>query len=312
MKVLVFGAGVIGSYLATRLHESDVEVSMLARGEKFLNIKEKGVVLEDFFTHQQTVSRIRVLDKPDLETYDLVMVIVQMVHIKDVLPVLAQLKNAKSFLFIGNNVNGFENTVTHLGHKNLLAGFITVGGKRNGHTVLFADADPKKPGKKAPLVLGKVNDIENKEINRIKNLFEKANIKVQSEEDMDGWLKTHAGMILGLASAFYLKENNIKQVAEDDELIKEIVKALRESMNVLKSLDVSIVPKKNRILHLIPGFLLESVFRKLMGSEYAEIALAGHAEAAREEMRALANGFLKLCEKSDVNHGAFKNLTDNI
>jgi 2-dehydropantoate 2-reductase len=312
MKVLIFGAGVIGSYLATRLYRSDVEVSMLARGEKFLNIKEEGVILEDFFNHEQTVSRIRVIDKPDHETYDLILVIVQMVHIHDVLPILSQFKNAKSFLFIGNNVNGFDHIRKHLSPKHILAGFTTVGGKRKDHTVLFADADPKKPGKKAPLVLGKVTEVEDPEFNSIKQLFEKANIKVQVEEDMDGWLKTHAGMILGLSSAFYLKENNIKHVAEDKKLIKQIVKALRESMQVLKSLGVTIVPKRNRILHLLPDFLLESVFRKLLGSEYAEIALAGHAEAARKEMRALADGFLVLCQKSNVSYDAFKKLSDNI
>jgi len=312
MKVLVFGAGVIGSYFATRLFQSGIDLSILARGEKFLKIKEQGVIVEDFFNHHQTVSKIRVIDKPDHEAYDLIMVIVQMVHVNDVLPVLSEFKNAKSFLFIGNNVNGFENTVTHLGHKNLLAGFITVGGKRKDHTVLFADADPKKPHKKAPLVLGKMNEFNNHEFDSIKQLFEEANIQVQSEEDMDGWLKTHAGMILGLASASYAKEHNLNRVAEDKELIKQIVKALRESMHVLKSLGVTIVPKRNRILHLLPDFLLESVFRKLITSEYAEIAIAGHAEAARKEMRALADGFLILCQKSNVSYGAFKSLTDSI
>ena len=100
MKILVFGAGAIGSYYATKLYQSEIDVSILARGEKFKNIKEKGVVVEDFFTHQQTVSKVRVIDKPDNEAYDLIMVVVQMVHINGVLPVLSEFKNAKSFLFI--------------------------------------------------------------------------------------------------------------------------------------------------------------------------------------------------------------------
>lgn len=312
MKVLVFGAGVIGSYIATRLFQSDVDVSILARGEKFLNIKDKGVIIEDYFDHRQTVSRIRVIDKPDHESYDLVLVAVQMVQVHDVLPVLSQFENAKSFLFIGNNVNGFDKVVKNLGHKNILAGFITVGGKRKGHTVLFTDANPEKPGKKAPLVLGKVNKVADHEYKSITRLFKEANIQVQAEDHMDAWLKTHAGMILGLASASYLKKNNIKQVAEDDELIKQIVQALRESMNVLKSLGVTIVPKRNRILNLLPDFIIESVFRKLLGSEYAEIAIAGHAGAARKEMRALADGFLVHCQISGKNYDAFKRLTDSI
>lgn len=312
MKVLVFGAGVIGSYFATRLSHSDVDVSMFARGDKFLNIKEKGVILEDFFNHNQTLSRVRVIEEPDQEAYDLVLVTVQMIHVRDVLPILMRFRNAKSFLFIGNNVNGFAYHKAYLGHKNIMAGFITVGGKSSGHTVIFTDADPTKPREKAPLVLGRVNEFETHEFNRIRQLFEEANIMVQIEEDIDGWLKTHTGMILGLASASYLKGHNIKEVAEDDELIKQIVKALRESMKVLKSLGITIVPKKNRILHLLPAFFLVTIFRKLLSSDYAEIAIAGHAEAARNEMRALADGFLVLCNESDVSYSTFKKLTDSI
>ena len=309
MKILVFGAGVVGSYYATKLYQSKIDVSILARGEKFTSIKEKGVIVEDFFTHQQTVSKIRVIDKPDNEAYDLIMVIVQMVHINNVLPVLSEFKNAKSFLFIGNNVNGFENIGKQLGHDNILAGFGAVGGKRNGHKVLFADTDPKKPNKKVPIVLGKVNAFSNQKFEKIIELFESANIKVEAVDDIDGWLKTHTAMILGLASAAYNKEYNTKDIAEDKELVKLIVKALRESMNVLKSLGVTIVPKRNRNLQFFPDFLLEFIFRKLLNSEYAEIAIAGHAEAARTEMRALADGFLVLCQKSKVNYGSLKKLT---
>jgi len=311
MKILVFGAGVIGSYYATKLYQSRIDVSILARGEKFQNIKENGIVIEDFFTGEQTVSKIHVIDKPDNEAYDLIMVIIQMVHINNVLPVLSEFKNAKSFLFIGNNVNGFENISKQLGHDKILAGFGAVGGKRNGHKVLFADADPKKPNKKAPIVLGKVNAFSNQKFENIKELFESANIKVEAVDDIDGWLKTHAAMILGLASAAY-KRDNMKSVANDKELVKLIVKALRESMNVLKSLGVTIVPKRNRNLHFFPDFLLEFIFRKLLNSEYAEIAIAGHAMAARTEMRALADGFLVHCQKSNIDYGAFKKLTGYI
>jgi 2-dehydropantoate 2-reductase len=312
MKILVFGAGVIGSYYAAKLYQSKIDVSILARGEKFRDINDNGVVIEDFFTGEQTVSRIRVIDKPDHEAYDLVMVTIQMVHINYVLPVLSQFTNAKSFLFVGNNVNGFENISKHLGPSKLLAGFGAIGGKRNGHKVFYADADPKRPNKKIPLVVGKVNAFSNQEFNKIKQLFEGANINVQVEDDVDGWLKTHVAMILGLASAAYKKDYNLKSIANDKELVKLIVKALRESMKVLKSLGITIVPKRNRYLQLLPGFFLEFVFRKLLYSEYAEIALTGHAMAARAEMRALADGFLVHCRKSNVDYGAFKKLTDYI
>ena len=309
MKILIFGAGVIGSYYAAKLHQAKIDVSILARGEKFKKIKKKGIIVEDFFTHQQTVSKVRVIDMPDNEAYDLIMVTVQMVHLDNILPILSEFKNAKSFLFIGNNVNGFGNISKQLDPDKILAGFGAIGGKRNGHKVFFADVDPKRPNKNTPLVLGKVNEFNNEKFKRIVELFESANIKVEVVDDIDGWLKTHAAMILGLAGAAYKKEYNMKSIAEDKELVKLIVQALRESMNVLKSLGVAIVPKRNKYLHFFPDFILEFIFKKLLNSEYAEIAIAGHTKAARTEMRALADGLLVLCQKSKVNYEALKNLT---
>lgn len=309
MKILVFGAGVIGSYYATKLYQGKIDVTLLARGEKFKNIKEKGVLVEDFFSGKQTVSKVRVIDKPDNEAYDLIMVIVQMNQIDNALPVLSEFKNARSFLFIGNNVNGFEKIGDYLGHDKILAGFGAVGGTRKDHKVIYTDKDSEKPNKITPLVLGKVNAFSDEKFKKIIALFESANITVEPVEDMDGWLKTHAAMIMGLVSATYKKDYNIKAIADDKELIKLIVKALRESMAALKTLGVTIVPKRNRYLHLFPGFLLEFIFKKMLRSEYAEIAIAGHAKAARLEMRNLADGLLLLCKKSKVKHGSLEKLT---
>lgn len=48
MKVLVVGAGVIGSFNTARLFRSGVDVKLLARGERLAALREHGVVLEDW------------------------------------------------------------------------------------------------------------------------------------------------------------------------------------------------------------------------------------------------------------------------
>ena len=93
------------------LHKIKDKGFIVEDSNKFYRLAEKGKglvnsvlskrrIAENFFTHQQTVSKICVIDKPNNEAYDLIMVIVQMVHINNVLPVLSEFKNAKSFLFI--------------------------------------------------------------------------------------------------------------------------------------------------------------------------------------------------------------------
>lgn len=41
-KVLFFGAGVLGSLYAARLHKAGSDVTILARGQRFKDIKEHG------------------------------------------------------------------------------------------------------------------------------------------------------------------------------------------------------------------------------------------------------------------------------
>ncbi len=46
MKIAIYGAGAIGSYLGVRLHQAGAEVSLIARGEQLAAIKENGVTLK--------------------------------------------------------------------------------------------------------------------------------------------------------------------------------------------------------------------------------------------------------------------------
>lgn len=46
-RILVYGAGVLGSLYAARLAESGKDVTILARGQRLRELWEHGIVLED-------------------------------------------------------------------------------------------------------------------------------------------------------------------------------------------------------------------------------------------------------------------------
>lgn len=50
MNILMYGAGVLGSLYAARLQEADQHVSLLARGQRFQDLRDHGIVLEDVLT----------------------------------------------------------------------------------------------------------------------------------------------------------------------------------------------------------------------------------------------------------------------
>ncbi len=77
-QVIFFGAGVLGSLYAARMHEAGVDVTLVARGSRYDDLKNHGVVLKDFDSGEETTTPVKVVDKmPAEEYYDFCVVLVQ-------------------------------------------------------------------------------------------------------------------------------------------------------------------------------------------------------------------------------------------
>ncbi|MGE5137995.1 MAG: ketopantoate reductase family protein, partial [Rudaea sp.] len=138
MKILIIGAGVVGSIYAARLHWAGEQVSLLARGQRLAELRENAVVLEDEGTGQRTTTPVPLIDHldPDDE-YDLVMVIMRKDQVPWVLPMVAESRCTPNVLFVGNNVAGPEEYTRALGPERVLLGFAGSGGRREGNQVRF-------------------------------------------------------------------------------------------------------------------------------------------------------------------------------
>ena len=109
MKILIFGAGPLGSLYAYLLHKAGNDVSILARNEHYKYLKENGIVLINEFTQKEIVEKVNVVDSlHEEDSYDLVIVLMRKNSIKNILPVLSNNKKIPNFLFMGNNTLGFD------------------------------------------------------------------------------------------------------------------------------------------------------------------------------------------------------------
>ena len=127
MRILVYGAGVLGCELAhVLLQNKKNDVTLLARGEWKERIDQKGLVIRQWAQRKTTVDRVRTIDvlAPE-DFYDLVFVVLQAGQLPDVLPVLSrsclpvshmqcQTTSASSFsvfsnvLFIPSGISSFK------------------------------------------------------------------------------------------------------------------------------------------------------------------------------------------------------------
>ena len=117
---------------------------------------------------------------------------------------------------------------------------------------------------------------------------------------MDAWLKTHAAEVVPAASAIYMAGGDNYRLARTRDGLVLLVRTIREGYRVLRTLGVPITPANHRIFNWIPEPILVALMRRLLNTKTAEIEIAGHANAARDEFKQLADDFRVLARTTSV------------
>src|SRR5688572_17707729 len=76
MKLLVYGAGVLGSLLAAGMHEAGHDVALLARGERLAALRRHGIQLAEDDSPVVRRVPVPVVEEP-ADSYDLIAVLVR-------------------------------------------------------------------------------------------------------------------------------------------------------------------------------------------------------------------------------------------
>ncbi len=289
-NILVYGAGVLGSLYAARLKEAGYDVSLLARGQRLADLREHGIVLEDETTGQRTTTPVNVVEQlaPD-ERYDLVIVVMRKNQVAAVLPALAANRHTPNVLFLINNAAGPDEYIRALGRERVLLGFVGAGGTREGHVVRYLSA-----GKAQPTTLGEVDGRITPRLKQVAQAFERAGFGVSFCDNMDAWLKTHVAVVSPLANAVYSAGGDNYRLARTRDGVVLAIRAVREGFRVLRALSIPITPCALRMLEWLPEPLLVAVLRRRLPTRQVELAVARHANTARDEMQQLADEFKRL------------------
>jgi 2-dehydropantoate 2-reductase len=303
MKILFYGAGVLGSLYAARLQEAGQDVSILARGQRLADIREHGIVLEDGDTGQRTTTCVNVVEQlaPD-DAYDPVVVLMRKNHVSAILPTLAANRHTPNVLFMGNNAAGPDEMVQALGRERVLLGFARVGGYREGHVIIT------KIASSGPTTIGELDGRSTSRLRQIAETFKAARFSVAISPHMDAWLKTHFVEVGPVAHAIYLAGGDNYRLASTRDALVLMVRAIREGYRVLRARGVPITPASHRIFDWIPEPILVALIRRLLKTKTAEIEMAGHANAARDEFKQLADEFRILARTTSVPTPAMERL----
>jgi 2-dehydropantoate 2-reductase len=252
-KVLVCGAGPLGSLFAARLQQGGNHVSILARGPRLAELREHGVVVVDVLTEERTVTRVDVVERlaPD-DAYDLVLVIMRKNHALQILPALAANRHTPNVLFLMNNAAGPGELVDALGQERVLIGFPGSAGYREGYAVhcLTGTEDDV-----ADVPFGEVDGritARTREVARI--LASAPGLGAEIRTDMDAWLKFHVALLFpSLAPALYAAGVDNYRLARTRDLVVLAVRAVREGFRVLRARGLPVTPSELKVISGCPN-----------------------------------------------------------
>jgi len=306
LRILVIGAGVIGSVYAARLQAAGYHVTLLARGQHAAELRASGLVLEDASTGQSTTSHLRIIERlvPE-ESYDLALVCVRLDQVAATVPDLAANQQIPTLVFFLNNPTGTQLLVEHLGAVRVVLGFPGVGGTREGTRVRYVRI------RQQPTTLGEVDGQTTARLRRLSALLEQAGFSIALSRSMDGWLKTHAVFVSCISAALALAGGDSVRLGQNHATVALMVSAIREGFAALQSLGVRVTPFNLKLLFgWMPRWFAVRYWQRALQTDVGTLAIAPHANAAREEMGQVAREILAFLEPSPVAVPTLKRLLE--
>lgn len=294
LRILVFGAGVIGSVYAAWLQQAGHQVTILARGQRLAELRDRGLIVADAATGQRLTLPIATTDHlaPD-DAYDLLIVAVRLEQVADVLPVVAANTAIPTVLSLVNNAFGVEHFTQALGRVRVVAGFPGIGGQRDDSAVEYYVLPQQ------PTTLGEADGRITPRLRTLETLIAGTNHRVALTTRIDAWLKTHAVFVTCMTAAIDRCGGDSVRLAEDRRQVATMVQAIREGFRALRAQGVAVTPGNLAVLFgWMPAWFVVRYWQRALRGPVGTLAIAPHARAARGEMAALAAQVLKLLQSS--------------
>ena len=297
-RILVIGAGVNGSVCAAGLQRAGAQVTLLARGQRFAELTEQGIVIENPMKNTRTVTKVPVIAElaPE-DRYDYILVVVRKNQVPDLLPCLAR-NSSPNVVFMINNPSGPELYTAALGRQRVMLGFVFAGGKRDG-SVIRAIGGPGDAVGAPPF--GELDGSLTPRLKRLVAIFHQAGFKVKTSAHMTDYLATHACMVAPLARLIIKNGSDTYALARSTADLRLCVDALREVPAVLRRSGFRVIPADTALTYtLLPRFLLVAFMRRFLATRLAEVGAAWHCQQAPDEMQQLGVELMALVEKSGL------------
>ncbi len=299
MRILVFGAGVLGCNLVRNLFRAGKDVTLLARGNWGAEIQKNGLRIRDKFSPRTSVSRIPVVTElaPD-DGYDVIFVTLRYTQLDSILDVLRANKTP-NIIFVGNNVRA-RTLADSLPEKKVLFAFASSAGHRERDHVESVDLKKITIGPPSGEDSGKP---------LIRQIFAGTKYRVSYEPDMEDYLLCHAAFVLPAVFACYKTDGDLKKLKGNTAYLNRLIDANIEGYRAIRDAGHEILPKEDKEFE---GEAYRRTclrfFRLMCATSLGKICVSDHAMNAVDEMSALNRDLKQFFEEHGAQYPVWKTL----
>ena len=288
-RILIYGAGVIGSIYAVKFANAGHDVFVYARGSRLHSLESKGLL----YAENNSVKKapVTVLDKVEhMNIYDFVFVVVRYEQIETALAELAANSNPNIVTMV-NNPKGYIHWENLIGKGRLIPAFPGAGGKIDNDILYYA----LTPRIIQATTFGEVDGLVTDRLRALAQLFKSSQIPHSISKNMDAWQKSHLALVIPLANGIYYDGGNTYTTAKNKKAIRMMSVALKKSFNSLKAKGIPITPTKLNIICFCPLWIMQICLKLFCNTKLAE-TVSSHVPYIKEEMAMLDKAFDELTQ----------------
>lgn len=303
-RILIYGAGVMGSLYAARFALTGCDVTLLARNKRLDELKLSGLRIKRNKEDKIEKAQIHLISELVVDdNYDFIFVTLHKNQVDSILPSLkANVSN--NIVFMVNTSDGYDHWTSSLGKGPVIAAFPGAGGKlENG--IVYYEITPKMV---QATTFGESDGSSSTRLDELKVILSDAGFSTDICKSMDAWQKTHVAMFCPLVNVILYDGGTNYTVAKNADSIKQLTLALKENFKFIKKSGIGIVPSNLSFLLYAPLWLLNFLMKIIYNTSWAETNFYTPAITTPKEFELLSNDFIKLAASKGFDLKEFKKL----
>lgn len=296
MRLLIYGAGVIGCLYAALFSEAGYDTTIYARGRRLEDLAENGLLYIKNKKIMKTSAKI--VDKVQAnDIYDFVFLPVREHQVYKALKELSY-NRSPNIVTMVNTLEPYSSWENICGKGRLIPAFPGAGGSFDG-SVLRAALTPRVI---QTTVFSEIDGRKTERISALAGLFKHSKIPYQIVKDMHVWQICHLAMVVPIADAYY-QAVDPKKAGQERNVMLTTAKQLRRNFSLLHKLGIPLSPPKMNIFRFLPVPILRAGLSAIFQSKFGDMFMYQHSMKAPDEMRHLHTQFYGYLEQAgDCRH----------